>query len=79
MIMMMMMMTMMMMMMMTLTTMQPAGSYELLGSVDVVGGGEFSGYEAWKSNQDISGLYGNESSGGASAGSDGGVAPKSKL
>jgi hypothetical protein len=45
----------------------------------VVGGGEFSGYEAWKSNQDISGLYGNESSGGASAGSDGGVAPKSKL
>jgi len=58
---------------------QPAGSYELLGSVDVVGGGEFSGYEAWKSNQDISGLYGNESSGGASAGSDGGVAPKSKL
>ena len=29
-------------------------------SVDVVGGGEFSGYAAWKTNQDISGIWGND-------------------
>ena len=29
-------------------------------SVDVVGGGEFSGYTAWKTNQDISGIWGND-------------------
>ena len=27
-------------------------------SVDVVGGGEFSGYAAWKTNQDVSGTLG---------------------
>lgn len=40
-------------------------------SVDVVGGGEFAGYEAWKTNKDIAGIWGNDVLSG--------VAAKSKL
>jgi hypothetical protein len=42
-------------------------------SVDVVGGGEFAGYQAWKTNQDVTG----ESTWGNVDSSD--VATKSKL
>ena len=31
-------------------------------SVDVVGGGEFAGYQAWKTNKDITGIWGNDRS-----------------
>ena len=50
---------------------RPQEDAEQGSSVDVVGGGEFSGYEAWKSNKDISGIWGNDG--------DEAPAPKSKL